>query len=424
MLPVDNATKHSPPVTAKRDSPVTTQHNPTVTAKHDPPVTAKQDAPATDGKDPLVTLVAAVEWAYKEIASTRDGLSPNRLFNKIYFAYKFPNYKNGQTGCHRIPVEEVFQYNAEALLRALDKEKYGSHGIYPWLEEEAKKEFLPVAITTWPYPLIKRGARGPSSVNKLDAPRSVAVGPLSSPGFDEDLSTHGSEPLARGLGRGKRPARTLGVKSSLRLVATSKKRPHSEVESDSESDNLHLKKSHYFVDGEDDGEDDVEDGGSASSEGSEEDADNEPIKIVLRADKIPSTLPHGPDETWVCDQYGCDYVVRGGDEIKCKERIATHFKEHESQMQRVNLALTESRGQLPVKYVYFPPFLILVELHSDEPHTHITNTTNTLPQDPLLSPTNPRDTSGSVNTNFRSLVDQFRRRPHPVSDSIGRLTLQ
>lgn len=409
MLLVDNATKQDPPVTTK--------HDPQVTAKHGPPV--------TDDKDPFATLVAAVEWAYKEIAGTRDGLAPNRLFNKIYFAYKFPNYKNGQTGCHKIPVEEVFQYNAKALLRTLDKDKYGSHGIYPWLEEVAKKEFSPIAITTWPYPLIKRGARAPLTVNKLDAPRAVAVGPLSSPGFDEELSTHSSESLTRGLGRGKRPARTTGVKSSLRLVATSKKRPHSEVESDSESDNLHAKKSHYFVDG----EDDVEDGGSASSEGSDEDADQGPIKIVLRADKIPSTLPHGPDETWVCDQDGCDYVVRGGDDIRCKERIATHFKEHESQTQRVNLALTESRGQLPVKYAYFPPFLILVELHSNEPHTHITNTTNTLPQDTLLSPSSPRGTSRSAHTNFthtnfRSLVDQFRRRPHPVSDSIGKLTLQ
>ena len=377
-----------------------------------PEIAANSALPATDDDDPFATVLATLEWAYNEIASTRDGLTPMRLFNKVYFSYKFPNFKNGQTGCHRVPVEEVFHYNAKALLRTIDEEKYRPHEIYSWLQEAAEREFSPVAITQWPYPLIKRGARPSSVVNKLDAPRSVALGPVSGSASDDagELSGRNAEPLAQGLGRGKRPGRRPGIKSSLRLATTSKKRPFSEVESDSESDDLQPKKSHYFANG----EDTLDGAVNISSDENEEEDDAEPIEIIIRADKMPSTVPHGPDGTWVCDQEDCDYVVRGGDATECQERIRDHFEEHNAQMQRVNLALTESRGHLPIKYAYFPPFLILVELHPNGSPS----------QKPPHSPKDRTGLSKSAKSNFSTLVNQFKRRPHPVSDRIGKLTLQ
>ncbi|KAL6849396.1 hypothetical protein ACO1O0_008936 [Amphichorda felina] len=75
------------------------------------------------------------------------------------------------------------------------------------------------------------------------------------------------------------------------------------------------------------------------------------VKIVLRADKIPSAVPRGPNETWTCDQDDCDYIVRGDDAEECQERIQVHFKEHEEQTERVQLALTESRGHMPINHL-------------------------------------------------------------------------
>lgn len=345
------------------------------------------------------------------------------VLNKLYFSYKFPTFKNGQPGCHKIPVEELLHYNASALLEAIDKDKYGRHEVYTWLQDAAKRDFAPVAITNWPYRLAPRGVRPPTERKRIATNTPSTTGAFAFPSPEEESPSDTSRSSSR-VGKTLRPpGRRAGKKSSLRLVTTSRKRPHSDVESNSESEETNPKRSHYFADG-DDVTSDADNGDSSRGD---DEADEEPIKIVIRADKIPSTVPHGPSETWTCDQEDCDYVVRGGDEEQCQERIRKHFEEHEAQMDRVNLAMTESRGHLPIKYAYFPPFLILVEF---DPSTDNTTDDTPLPnpnpnpqQDPLpSSPTNPPGLSRSTQDNFQVLVNQFRRRPHPVSDSLGKLT--
>ncbi|KAM0558603.1 hypothetical protein ACHAPJ_004801 [Fusarium lateritium] len=312
---------------------------------------------------PFQSVLNAVEWTFGEIAQSRAGMTLSGALNKLWISYRFPNYKNGQRAPHRVPIQEVLHYNADALLQVLDKDKYSSHEFYEWLLDASKTPFNPVAIkaTEFPYHLVRRKQSSNANSSKPTQPTPVVqVGAARSNLDDEFSSPARSSPAGKSI---RRPGRPSGVKSSLRLATASKKRAHSDVDSDSEEEISGPKRSHYFSD-EDDA---MENGGRLSSSDDEasRETSQEPIKIILRADRIPTTVPRGPDETWVCEEEDCGYVVRGGDVGDCRKRIRSHFHEHEEQMDRVNLAMTEgTRGHLPVKYAYFPPFLILVELHN------------------------------------------------------------
>ncbi|KAH7166062.1 hypothetical protein EDB81DRAFT_918365 [Dactylonectria macrodidyma] len=347
-----------------------------------------------DNLTPFETVLKALEQTYVALEGSRHGLTVLSTLNKIYFVHKFPNYREGGPGSHKIPVMEVLQYNAKELLQVIDKDKYGKHEIYSWLEEAAKREFNPIAIklSEFPYRLVPRGTRAPRAPKIAESMPVVSVGGVPRQALDDDASSSNSRPSSR-AGKGPRGRRS-GKKSSLRLAVGSKKRPHSEVESDWEEEELGAKKSHYFSD------DDLDDSGNTSSPEDEDTrlSDEEPIKILIRADKIPSTVPHGPHNTWTCEEEDCGYIVRGGDKEECQERIRLHFQDHEQQAKRVCLAMSESRGQLPIKYAYFPPFLILVEFHSSatsSPMAAPIPTTSSATNPTLIqytSPTNPPST--------------------------------
>ncbi|CAG7555581.1 unnamed protein product [Fusarium equiseti] len=389
---------------------------------------------------PFQSVLNAVELAYEETIHSRAGFSVSAVMNKLWTKYKFPNYKSDQRASYRVPIEEVLHYNSGPLLKELDDDKYKGHDFYIWLEEISKKPFRPIAIklSDFPYRMVRRkqSSNAVSSKLPMPAPATPINEELSSP----VLST----PAGKSI---RRPGRPSGVKSSLRLVAASKKRAHSDVDSDSQDEEAEPKRSHYFSD---------EDGDAIENDGpvglSEDEparsTSEEPIKIFLRADNIPTTVPRGPDETWVCEEDDCGYVVRGGEIRDCHERIRRHFNEHERQMNRVSLAMTEgSRGHLPVKYVYFRPFLILVGLNNPSPQPtpkspapipetvdEVDTATSTptvtdapvrvhiyQPQTPISS---PKSSNPVTTPNFRSMMDGFRRRPHPVSDNIERLTFE
>jgi len=389
---------------------------------------------------PFQSVLNAVELAYEETIHSRAGFSVSAVMNKLWTKYKFPNYKSDQRASYRVPIEEVLHYNSGPLLKELDDDKYRGHDFYIWLEEISKKPFRPIAIklSDFPYRVVRRKQSSNAVSSKLPMPA-----PATS--INEELpSPVLSTPAGKSI---RRPGRPSGVKSSLRLVAASKKRAHSDVDSDSQDEEAEPKRSHYFSD---------EDGDAIENDGpvglSEDEparsTSEEPIKIFLRADNIPTTVPRGPDETWVCEEDDCGYVVRGGEIRDCHERIRRHFNEHERQMNRVSLAMTEgSRGHLPVKYVYFRPFLILVGLNNPSPQPtpkspapipetvdEVDTATSTptvtgapvrvhiyQPQTPISS---PKSSNPVTTPNFRSMMDGFRRRPHPVSDNIERLTFE
>ncbi|KAK7421791.1 hypothetical protein QQX98_002006 [Neonectria punicea] len=311
------------------------------------PQDPKAAAQASDSNQtPFNTVLKALEEAYAKLSTSRQGMTVLSTLNKIYFNYKFPNYREGGPGSHKIPVMEVLQYNAEELLRVIDKDKYSKFEVYSWLEGLTTKEFNPVAIkaSDFPYALIPRGTR-PRPIKGPEPVPSIQADNVATWNQNDDAASIHSGPSPQGS---KRP-RGRPKKSSLRPVTGSKKRLHSELDSDPDLEETESKKSHYF----DDGDDATGEAEAASPPESEDTPllDQGPVKIIIRADKIPSTVAHGPHETWTCDEEDCGYVVRGGDEKECQKRIRDHFQEHEEQVKRVNLAMSESRGQLPINHL-------------------------------------------------------------------------
>ncbi|EGR52547.1 uncharacterized protein TRIREDRAFT_74397 [Trichoderma reesei QM6a] len=315
-------------------------------------------SPAANDETPFASVFNAIERLYEERRGAKKGITATNAANGLYFHYKFPNYKDGSPGSHRVPVEEVLHYYAAALLQTLDRAKYQPHGFYTYLEELAAKPFTPRALKSsdFPYRLEPRKTI-------VRASKKVALGsgdPESSP---RDDGTAGSSDPPRHAGKTvKRPGRQPGKTSALRISAY-KKRPYADIgdESDQDSEASGVKRSHYFSDRDDEEEEEdttMQDSADASAsrdaglvvQPPSEDA--EPIQILIRAEKIPSTIPRGPDDTWNCDQDGCDYIVRGGDAQACQVRIQKHFEEHDEQSKRLNLAVTEStRGHMPINHL-------------------------------------------------------------------------
>lgn len=409
---------------------------------------------------PFASVLSAIEEICETRAGSKQGISGMTTLNNLYFGYKFPGYKDGSVGAHKVPVEEVLHYNAAALLQNLNKDRFQHLQLWTYLEELAAKPFNPRAIklSDFPYRLVRRKP----SQRSTKKPVPSAVEGDSSPRETGDSP----RPIGKTL---KRPGRRPGKTSGLRTVASSKKRTLTEIGDDSEpdSESSGLKRSHYFSDREEEQEEDVSmqestgadtprDAVQAAPLPSEE---TEPIPIVIRTEKIPSAIPQGPGDAWTCDQDGCTYIVRGGDADGCQARIQKHFEEHQEQTKRLNLAVAESsRGHMPIKYAYFPPFLILVEFppptitaetaapNVDDPRpvsmsspppsspsshpitaTHSSHSSNPTTIESFPSPSPPPDEipdlSGSAKESFRQLVDTFRRRPQPVSDRIASLTL-
>ncbi|KAL6854185.1 hypothetical protein J3F83DRAFT_488695 [Trichoderma novae-zelandiae] len=399
-------------------------------------------SPAMIDESPFTSVFSAIEKLYEERREKKKTITSMNALNGLYFDYKFPNFKDGTVGSHRVPVEEVLHYYAAALLQTLDREKYQRHELYTYLGELAAKPFSPRAIkpSDFPYRLVPRKTI-------VRASKKTALGS----GDPEASSLHdgaaGSNDSPRHAGKTvKRPGRQPGKTSALRVSAY-KKRTYADIgdESEPESEASGVKRSHYFSERDEEEEEEDTSMRDSADASTSRDAglvvqppseDVEPIQIVIRAEKIPSTIPRGPDDTWTCDQDGCTYIVRGGDAQACQTRIQTHFAEHDEQSKRLNLAVTEStRGHMPIKYAYFPPFLILAEMPPVNATTTMTSPPpardsypSPAPDDipggvPDEVPASIPDLSGSATDSFRQLIAQFRRRPQPVSDRIPSLTL-
>ncbi|KAF5630671.1 uncharacterized protein FTJAE_8127 [Fusarium tjaetaba] len=389
------------------------------------PSVRMSQAPITvDARDDAFRCILdALAWIRVEISKSKGGrLSISAVTSRLWENFTFPTYKGELKPAYRVPIKEVLHYNVHALLQVLDKDKYDGE-FYSWLQELAETPFNPVAIKPSDFPYyVKR--RQQSNKNNPSKPSTPSQAGFSSRNFDERFSTPPrSSPAGKSL---RRPGRPSGIKSSLRLATTSRKRPHSEVDSESEDEGSQPKRSHYFS-----GEEETMGNASHMSLSEDEDAQETsegPVKIYLRADNIPTTVPRGPSETWVCEEEDCGYVVRGGDIQDCQDRIRRHFNEHEQQMDRVNLARTEAtRGHLPVKYAYFPPFLILVELHSPcitqqrqtTPVDQVATTasTPTLANSPVAPSLQPRTPESSPikspalasRRNFSHLMDKLKK---------------
>lgn len=265
-------------------------------------------------------------------------------------------------------VEEIFHYHAEYLSQHLGPEWHDTT-IYRWAKENASKPLTLTLITETEVKQIvrrvKKTARG-SHIEKTANETSQS-----------EVREYAGKQTPR-----NRPS---GKAAGLRPSTGGKKRLRYEIDfedsMDIDEDGLLKKKSkrtHSFMEDEDEDED--EDHGSFAEDGVDSSHESNPsaktdgvsmTQLVIRAEKLPSTQPRGPNQTWTCDEPDCGYVVRAADEERGQKLIATHYEEHEKEAQdvaqemalnRVNLAVQEgTRGRMPIKYAYFPPFLILVQ---------------------------------------------------------------
>ena len=298
---------------------------------------------------PFESVLNALEWTFDELLPTKKGCTTLGMLNKLYFCFRTPAYKDKSVpSSHKFPVEDIIGYNAKELAERLDRQKWKGHEIYDsYILKRAKEDFQPKAMkmSDFPFTLVPRESRPRVSSASVADPSSQTR-PME---VDSDDEPGRFTTPRRGKAlKGPRPSQ-----SGLRVPS---KRRHNILDDSSDTENDTSKRSHVQSDDED-----MED--ADTSERYDQAPDDTPIKLVIRADRIPSATPRGPNNTWTCEEEDCDFIVRGGDEEECQQRIEEHFREHEQDADRVSLALTEGRGQR-IEYAYFPPFLILVYYQS------------------------------------------------------------
>ena len=340
---------------------------------------------STESQEPFDSLLEALEEAHPQL-NTRKGVALTTLASKLYFDYRWPTFKNGAPGSHKIPILEVLHYNAPALLATLDSKKWQGE-FWDWLNQVSKVKLKLEALkpSDLPWKVLRR--------KKIARTSTAKFPPLTSPIIatpdDEDQDEANEFETPRRLGKGvKTPARQ--GKSTLRPVASAHKRDYEDMDDDSDEESPVTKRAHH-----DAAHDVVREYKAGSSDEEEE------IKLVIRADKLPSDVPQGKDGTWSCAEDDCDYVVRGGDAESCQQHIEAHFKDHEKQGERVQLAVTEgTRGHLPIKYVYLSPSRIRAQLHESE--TPVGAQTSTVFRQP------PSPSSAQSQTSTKATVRLFR----------------
>ncbi|KAI1131165.1 hypothetical protein F5Y10DRAFT_233976 [Nemania abortiva] len=255
-------------------------------------------------------------------------------------------------------VEEIFHYHAQDLVQRLSPEWHDTT-IYQWAKEKASKPptltLISEAEVNQIVRRVKKSARGIHTekvVNKKPRP---------------EVREYAGKQTPR--------SRPSGKAAGLRLSTGSKKRLRHEMDFEDSMDidddgslKKKSKKSHYFTEDDEEDEDQDDDGSiieddagsSGESKSYAENSDSLLTQLVIRAEKLPSTEPKGPNQTWVCEEPDCGYIVRAAHEEQGRKLISTHYEEHEKEAQdvaqetalnRVNLAVQEARGHMPINHL-------------------------------------------------------------------------
>ncbi|KAI1149889.1 hypothetical protein F4825DRAFT_428683 [Nemania diffusa] len=315
------------------------------------------DSNAADGaKSSGEVLVDALEDVRAQILQLiNEGRQKKQLHQitakswqtKVYMECNIKHYNS---------VEEIFLYHARDLVQRLGPQWHDTT-IYQWAKKNASKAptltLISEAEVNQIVRRVKKSARG------IRPEKAVIENPRP------EVREYAGKQTPRG-----RPS---GKAAGLRPSTGSKKRLRHEADfedsidiDEDESLKKKVKKSHYFTKDEDEDEDengsiDEDDAGSTSE--TKPDAENDDIpstQLVIRAEKLPSTEPRGPNQTWICEEPDCGYIVRAAHEEKGRKLISTHYEEHEKEAQgvaqeialnRVNLAVQEARGHMPINHL-------------------------------------------------------------------------
>lgn len=260
-------------------------------------------------------------------------------------------------------VGEIFQYHARDLVRLLGPEWHDTQ-IYQWAKDNASTPPTLTLISETEVNQIVRRVKMKKSVARTT--------------HTENVASENEQPVVNEYAGKQTPRnRQSGKAAGLRPSTGSKKRLRQDVNFEDDMDldedgilKKKAKKSHYLTEE----DDEVEDDNDSMDDDDEElhaGKDTRPIsQLVIRAERLPSMQPQSLNQTWICEEPDCGYIVRAAHEESGQRLISAHYEVHEKEAQneahekalnRVNLAVQEARGHMPIKYAYFPPFLIIVE---------------------------------------------------------------
>ncbi|KAK3378515.1 hypothetical protein B0H63DRAFT_525738 [Podospora didyma] len=234
------------------------------------------------------------------------------------------------------------------------------------VSQEPYKPSELLRVEDMPDQLVRRRAKVTTQNTSSRATASRPPGPSFK---DEEEDDH--PPSKKHL---QPPGRTSGKGASLRLTSGSKKRSAPKFDDEDEVDgrgrgakalktgalvsdeDMHDTSSSdedSVNDEDDDGDDDDDDDDVTGNRaaGIYMPLPKDAVQVVVHAERIPTMSPSGPNGTWTCGEDGCNFVVRAAEDQAAQEQIAAHFRSHEEQAEKVNLALKESRGHLPINYL-------------------------------------------------------------------------
>lgn len=320
---------HPPVPVSLRPAPVPVPSGAVAQTPSTPALQKVDDVPPFD---PIRAFLDLLEEILEEVGGDSRKVTQGTVHSKMYFKC------STQYGVCR----EVSQYYAKQLAASLPSKWYNSP-YFAWLKEERDKPWAPVS-----------GVTSDTVALQLKRRRKMDRGKPRTAGQDR-VSTPASAYMGKRL-----PAtpRTGGL--------TLKRTRPDYYDDGFDDDGRPSKNAKVSSDFDSQDEDDSEDGGIDDSS---DDAPAKPypysttpipvpripketVPIVVRAEKVPTLSPTGPNGTWRCEEDGCDHIVRAADEPEAKRLIEEHFQEHTKRAEKINLALAEgTRGHLPIKSV-------------------------------------------------------------------------
>ncbi|ETS79596.1 hypothetical protein PFICI_09449 [Pestalotiopsis fici W106-1] len=292
------------------------------------PARAKSEATVSTS-EPQDTALNALLEVLDEQKKHPNSMTPANWQTKIYTSLSISDYA---------AKAEVLQYHAADLVNHLGPEWHESE-LYKWCKQNGRRKPKYDHISEEQILRIRKRQKKPAA----KAPQPVKSTPIE---------TGGKRPP-----RGRPSGKAAGLRPSL----GGKKRPRSQEfdEDDTDMDDLVLpqkktaKTSQFFANGEDDA--------NSSDDEDQSDSAREPLtRVIIQAEPLPSIDPTGPNHTWICEEPDCDYIVRSAEDAEGQELISQHYDEHqreasdemkERELSKVNLAMQESRGHLPINHL-------------------------------------------------------------------------
>ncbi|KAI1332023.1 hypothetical protein F5Y16DRAFT_358338 [Xylariaceae sp. FL0255] len=321
------------------------------------PMKAIKSSDITTSQSQEITPLAAACVIVDALHDVREQMLENYNEGKVK---KHPNdiaAKGWQTKTylecnikHYNSVHDIFLYHAANLVQLLGPEWHDTM-IYQWAQENASKPPIFDNI---------------SEAEILQVVRRVKK-------TDKSRATNGSSPRRTSEHAFKQTPqsnRPSGKAAGLRPSTGGKKRLRhqidfgDEMDLDEDGSFKKIKKPRYFPDEEEEDDEAADqDEEVTSEEEDEETADTSAVPLtplVIRAERLPQTQPQGHNQTWICEEPDCGYVVRAAHEEAGQNLISAHFEEHEKDarnveetaMDRVNLAVQEgTRGHMPINHL-------------------------------------------------------------------------